>query len=196
MPSSFNFYELQKKTEQFGSVAQLCLTLCTPWTAMHQSSLSITNSWNLLKLTSIETVMPSNHLVLCRPAFIFSCLQFFLASVSFPMSQFFTLGGQSIGLTKITTLTMSGKGDPGGRAMYQGHGQFNSLYDLISFKIYFLKYKMLTFVFYNPCHMFDHYLIFFLYGKIFLLIRRKRGRRGGQGKEEGLVLALESVSWS
>ena len=79
------------------------------------------------------------------------------------MSQFFTLGGQSIGVTKIITLTMSGKGEPGGRAVCQEHGQFNSLYDLISFKIYFLKYKMLTFVFYNPCHMFDHYLIFFLY---------------------------------
>ena len=39
----------------------------TPWTAAHQASLSITNSWNLLKLMSIESVMPSNHLILCRP---------------------------------------------------------------------------------------------------------------------------------
>ena len=39
----------------------------TPWTATHQGSLSITNSWNLLKLMSIESVMPSNHLILCRP---------------------------------------------------------------------------------------------------------------------------------
>ena len=39
----------------------------TPWTAVHQSSLSITNSWSLLKLTSIESVMPSNHLVLFCP---------------------------------------------------------------------------------------------------------------------------------
>ena len=39
----------------------------TPWTAVHQSSLSITNSWSLLKLTSIELVMPSNHLILCCP---------------------------------------------------------------------------------------------------------------------------------
>ena len=37
----------------------------TPWTAAHQASLSITNSWSLLKLISIESVMPSNHLVLC-----------------------------------------------------------------------------------------------------------------------------------
>ena len=39
----------------------------TPWTAAHQASLSFTNSRSLLKLTSIESVMPSNHLILCRP---------------------------------------------------------------------------------------------------------------------------------
>ena len=39
----------------------------TPWTAACQASLSITNSWSLLKLVSIELVMPSNHLILCRP---------------------------------------------------------------------------------------------------------------------------------
>ena len=39
----------------------------TPWTAAPQTSLSITNSRNLLRLTSIELVMPSNHLILCRP---------------------------------------------------------------------------------------------------------------------------------
>ena len=39
----------------------------TPWTAAHQASLSITNSWSLHKLMSIEVVMPSNHLILCHP---------------------------------------------------------------------------------------------------------------------------------
>ena len=39
----------------------------TPWTAARQASLSITNSWSSLKLKSIESVMPSNHLILCRP---------------------------------------------------------------------------------------------------------------------------------
>ena len=39
----------------------------TPWIAAHQASLSITNSWSSLKLTSIESVMPSSHLILCRP---------------------------------------------------------------------------------------------------------------------------------
>src|SRR5574338_1489821 len=39
----------------------------TPWTAAHQASLPITNSQSLLKLMSFESVMPSNHLILCRP---------------------------------------------------------------------------------------------------------------------------------
>ena len=42
----------------------------TPWTEAHQASLSITNSRSLPKLTSIESVMPSNHLILCRPLFL------------------------------------------------------------------------------------------------------------------------------
>ena len=51
---------------QFSSVPQSCQTLCDPWTAEHQASLSITNSQRLLKLISIESVMP-NHLILCHP---------------------------------------------------------------------------------------------------------------------------------
>ena len=46
------------------SCAQL---FATPWTTAHQASLSITNSWSVLKIMSIESVMPSNHLNLCRP---------------------------------------------------------------------------------------------------------------------------------
>ena len=41
--------------------------LATPWTAAYQASLSVTNSQSLLKLISIESMMPSNHLILCRP---------------------------------------------------------------------------------------------------------------------------------
>ena len=52
---------------QFSSVAQSCPTLETPWTAAHQASLSITNSQSLLKLMSIESMIPSNHLMLCCP---------------------------------------------------------------------------------------------------------------------------------
>ena len=67
----------------------------TPWTAAHQASLSISNSWSLLKLMSVESGMPSNHLILCHPLLL--CLQSFPESGSFLMSQFFASGGQSIG---------------------------------------------------------------------------------------------------
>ena len=65
------------------SVAQSYLTLSTPWIAAHQASLSITNSQSLLKLMSIESVMPSNHLILCRalllPLSIFPSIRVFLS---------------------------------------------------------------------------------------------------------------------
>ena len=52
---------------QFSSVAQSCLTLCDPMDCSTQASLSITSSWSLLKLMSVELVMPPNHLILCHP---------------------------------------------------------------------------------------------------------------------------------
>jgi len=52
---------------QFSSVAQSCLLFATPWITACQASLSITNSWSLPKLMSIESVMPSSHLILCYP---------------------------------------------------------------------------------------------------------------------------------
>ena len=69
----------------------------TPWTAACQASLSITNSWSLLKLMSIESVMPSNFSSSVVP--FSSCFQSCPVSGSFPMSQFFTSGGQSIGVS-------------------------------------------------------------------------------------------------
>ena len=74
------------------------LLFVTPWTATHQASLSLTNSWNVLKLMSIESVMPSNPLISSS-----SCLQSspesFPKSGSFPKSQFFTSGSQIIGVS-------------------------------------------------------------------------------------------------
>ena len=52
---------------QFSSVAQSCPTLCDPMDCSMPGSLSITNSQSLLKLISIEWVMPFNHLILCHP---------------------------------------------------------------------------------------------------------------------------------
>ena len=73
------------------------LLFATPWTAAHQASLSITNSWSLLKLMSIELVMPSNHLILCWPLLLLPSI--FLRLGYFPMSLFFASGGQSIGIS-------------------------------------------------------------------------------------------------
>ena len=73
-------------------------TICYPMDCSTPASLSITNSRSLLKLLSIKSVMPSNHLILSVIP-LSSRLQSFPASGSFPMSQFFTSGGQSIGVS-------------------------------------------------------------------------------------------------
>ena len=78
--------EMQLKARDvfsFSSVAQSCPTLCDPMTAARQASLSITNSLSLLKLMSIELVMPSNHHILCHPLL-------FLPSI-FPSIRVFSL---------------------------------------------------------------------------------------------------------
>ena len=76
------------------SVVQSCPTLCKPLDCS-TPGLSIIISQSLLKLMPIESVTPSKHLILCRP--FLSCLQSLPASGSFPRSQFFASGGQSIG---------------------------------------------------------------------------------------------------
>ena len=60
---------ITKSCIQFSSVQSLghVRLFATPWTAARQASLSITNSWSSPKLMSIESVMPSNHLIFCRP---------------------------------------------------------------------------------------------------------------------------------
>ena len=83
---------------QFSSVQSLSSVrlFATPWTTAYQASPSITISWNLLKLMSVESVMPSKHLILCCPLFLLSSN--FPIIRSFPMSQLFASGGQSIGV--------------------------------------------------------------------------------------------------
>ena len=92
------FWWLGPCSVQFISLQSLSLVqlFATPWTAARQASLSITNSRSLLKLMSINLVMPSNHLILCCPL-LSSYLQSFPASGYFPMSLFFASGGQSTG---------------------------------------------------------------------------------------------------
>ena len=73
----------------------------TPWTAACLASPSFTISRNLLKLMSIELVMPSNHLILCHPLLLLPSI--FPAPESFQMSHHFTSGGQSIGVSASTS---------------------------------------------------------------------------------------------
>ena len=83
----------------FSSVQSLSRVqlFATPWTAAHQASLSITNSRSSLRLTSIELVMPSSHLILGRPLLLKPPIP---PSIRvFPMSQLFAWGGQSIGVS-------------------------------------------------------------------------------------------------
>ena len=79
---------------RFSSVQSLSRVwlFATAWIAARQASLSITNSRSSLRLTSIESVMPSSHLILCLPLLLLP--QSLPASESFPMSQLFTWGGQ------------------------------------------------------------------------------------------------------
>ena len=107
----------------------------TSWTAARQASLSTTNSRSPPKPMSIELVMPSNHLIFCRP--LSSCPQFFLASGSFQMSQLFASGGQSIGVSASTSVLPMNTQDwsPLGwtvvegtlKSLLQHHSSFSSL---------------------------------------------------------------------
>ena len=69
-----SFSRSEKSSVQFNSVAQSCPTLCDPMDCKTQASLSITISQSLLKLMSIESVMPSNHLILCHPLLLLPSL--------------------------------------------------------------------------------------------------------------------------
>ena len=66
-PTNSLLFEKPKTPASLSSVAQPYPTICDPWTAAHQASLSITNSESMLKLMSIKSVMSSNHLILYRP---------------------------------------------------------------------------------------------------------------------------------
>ena len=113
-PTQIIQYNLQFKTLNLITPAQLLCTFssvqslslvqlfATLWTAACQASLSITNSWNLLKLMSIELVITYNHLIHCSPLVLH--LQSCPASGSFQMSQFFTSGSQSIGVLASTSV--------------------------------------------------------------------------------------------
>ena len=88
---------------KFSSVAKSCIWLfATPWTAAGQASLFITMSRSPTKAMSIESVMPSNHLILYRPLLLLPSI--FPSVRVFPMSQLFAWGSQSIGVSASTSV--------------------------------------------------------------------------------------------
>ena len=93
----YSVWDKQISSVQSLSCVQL---LATPWIAARQASLPIINSWSSLKLMSIESMMPSSHLILCHPLLLPPSLP---ASESFPLSQFFAWGGQSIGVSTLAS---------------------------------------------------------------------------------------------
>ena len=81
-----------------------CVQLfATPWTAARQASLSISNSWSLLKLMSIESVMPFNYLILCHHLLFLPSI--FPSIRVFSNESVFHIGGQSIAVSTSVLLT-------------------------------------------------------------------------------------------
>ena len=119
----------------------------TPWTAACQASLSLTISQSLLKLMSIESVTPSNHLVLRCP---FSCLQSFPESRSFLMCRLFPSGGQSTGASaSASVLPMNIQGWPVRVTTDISQKSHDLFFPLICnvFHLFAIRYSFLTFYF-------------------------------------------------
>ena len=96
---NFLYTDLLSPSVRFRSVQSLSRVwlFATPWIAALQASLSITNLWSLLKLMSIGSVMPSSHLILCRPLLLLPLIPRRISL--FPMSQLFAWGGQRTGVS-------------------------------------------------------------------------------------------------
>ena len=102
---------------QLLSHAQL---FATPWTAARQASLSFTVSWSLLRLTSIESMMPSNHLILCHPLL----LLVFLRIRGFSSELLLSSGGQRITLLLV----------PNNQQSHQPKGELLRLFSITALK--------------------------------------------------------------
>ena len=86
------------------SVTKLCPTLCNPVDCSTPGFPVLTISQSLLRLMSIESVVPSNHLILCCPLLLLPSI--FSTSGSFPMSQRFTTGGQNFGASASASVLL------------------------------------------------------------------------------------------
>ena len=102
MPWDENYYKFYILAVQSLNHIMFPWYFVTSWTAAHQTSLSFTISMSLLKLMSIESMMPSNYLILCHLLLLLSSI--FPVSRYFSMSWLFTLGGQSIGASDLASV--------------------------------------------------------------------------------------------
>ena len=102
--SSHSFSQYVSDNQGVSSVQSLSRVwlFVTPWTVARQASLSITNSQSLHKLMSIESVMPSNNLILCRPLLLPPSI--FPSSRVFSNTSVLHIGGQSIGVSASTSV--------------------------------------------------------------------------------------------
>ena len=129
----------------------------TPWTAAHQAFLSFSIAQSLLKLMSIDSVMPFNHLILCHPLLLL--LSIFPALGSFPVSWLFASGGQNtgasvsasvlpvniqgwfpLGLTSLISLLTKGLS----RGLLQHHSSKESVFPCSSFFMVQLSHLYMT----------------------------------------------------
>ena len=99
----YSFYYLHFVIIVVQSLSHIRL-FATPWTAAHEASLSSTISSSLLKLLSMELVMPSNQLILCRPLLLLPSIFPSIRVFSFLMSQLFVSGSQRFGASASASL--------------------------------------------------------------------------------------------
>ena len=104
MTHLYTIYVLKWGIFQFSLVQSLSRVwlFATPWIAARQASLSISNSQSSLRLMSIESVMPSSHLILCCPLLLLPPIPPSIRA--FPMTQLFSRGGQSIGVSALASV--------------------------------------------------------------------------------------------
>ena len=142
----FNRKGICWKDVQFGSVQLLShiRLFVTPWTVAHQASLSITNSWSLLKLMSMASVMPSNHLILWHPLLlllpsIFPSIRVFtngsVLHIRWPTASVLPMSNQDwfpLGLTGLNSLQSKGLSRVFSNATVQRHQFFGAQLSLWS----------------------------------------------------------------
>ena len=160
-----------KAVQAFSSVQSLSRVqlFVTPWTAARQASVFITNSQSLLKLMSIKSMMPSNHLVLCRPLLLLSSI---FPSIRALLNVIHLLIRHSF--QAIQCLQISEHPNLGCPVKNPSRGSFESLLDCITFcSMWFYPVNANTEDTFQESFWLDLALLFELQVRAFLLTRKK-----------------------